>query len=387
MDMNQLGKISLAVGSIIWACTAQAATVSPDGRGNGMGNTGVTSADYVLAPFYNPALAAVYRDSDDFGLLVPAIGATVRDTEESLDTIDSLQDTIKAFEASGSPDATTSAKLNSYLTQLADDKPLAVSVGVGIAVALPISTLSANIFTRGYAEIVATPEIAANSGDTPAAVEARYNNSNVDMIAFGYTEFGVALAKRMAIQGQDVALGITPKYQQLRTYKQSLSVESFDISDYDKSETNENYFNLDLGGVWFYDQYRFGVAVKDLFSKEINTLDVSGVSTYKLNTQVTVSGSYSMDYFVATVDWDLTKQKRFTDLNDDTQFLRFGVEGNAFGWAQLRAGYQVDIQDTLDNSFTAGIGISPGDLVSLDFAGSYAGDNQFGLSGNLSFTF
>ncbi|MEF1282849.1 conjugal transfer protein TraF [Vibrio sp. M250220] len=385
--MNQLGKISLAVGSIIWACTAQAATVSPDGRGNGMGNTGVTSADYVLAPFYNPALAAVYRDSDDFGLLVPAIGATVRDTEESLDTIDSLQDTIKAFEASGSPDATTSAKLNSYLTQLADDKPLAVSVGVGIAVALPISTLSANIFTRGYAEIVATPEIAANSGDTPAAVEARYNNSNVDMIAFGYTEFGVALAKRMAIQGQDVALGITPKYQQLRTYKQSLSVESFDISDYDKSETNENYFNLDLGGVWFYDQYRFGVAVKDLFSKEINTLDVSGVSTYKLNTQVTVSGSYSMDYFVATVDWDLTKQKRFTDLNDDTQFLRFGVEGNAFGWAQLRAGYQVDIQDTLDNSFTAGIGISPGDLVSLDFAGSYAGDNQFGLSGNLSFTF
>ncbi|MEF1254297.1 conjugal transfer protein TraF [Vibrio sp. M260112] len=385
--MNQLGKISLAVGSIIWACTAQAATVSPDGRGNGMGNTGVTSADYVLAPFYNPALAAVYRDSDDFGLLVPAIGATVRDTEESLDTIDSLQDTIKAFEASGSPDATTSAKLNSYLTQLADDKPLAVSVGVGIAVALPISTLSANIFTRGYAEIVATPEIAANSGDTPAAVEARYNNSNVDMIAFGYTEFGVALAKRMAIQGQDVALGITPKYQQLRTYKQSLSVESFDISDYDKSETNENYFNLDLGGVWFYDQYRFGVAVKDLFSKEINTLDVSGVSTYKLNTQVTVSGSYSMDYFVATVDWDLTKQKRFTDLNDDTQFLRFGVEGNAFGWAQLRAGYQVDIQDTLDNSFTAGIGFSPGDLVSLDFAGSYAGDNQFGLSGNLSFTF
>lgn len=387
MDMNQLSKISLAVGSIILACTAQAATVSPDGRGNGMGNAGVTSADYVLAPFYNPALAAVYRDSDDFGLLVPAIGATVRDTDESLDTIDSLQDTIKAFEASGSPDATTSAQLNSYLTQLADDKPLAVSAGVGIAVALPISTLSANIFTRGYAEIVATPEIAANGGDAPAAVEARYNNSNVDMIAFGYTEFGVALAKRMTIQGQDVALGITPKYQQLRTYKQSLSVESFDISDYDKSETNENYFNLDLGGVWFYDQYRFGVAVKDLFSKEINTLDVSGVSTYKLNTQVTVSGSYSMDYFVATVDWDLTKQKRFTDLNDDTQFLRFGVEGNAFGWAQLRAGYQMDIQDTLDNSFTAGIGISPGDLVSLDFAGSYAGDNQFGLSGNLSFTF
>jgi len=89
----------------------------------------------------------------------------------------------------------------------------------------------------------------------------------------------------------------------------------------------------------------------------------------------------------ATVDWDLTTQKRFAGLDDDTQFLRFGIEGNAWGWAQLRAGYEVDLEDTLDNSITAGLGISPGDLVSLDFAGNYAGDNQFGLSGNLAFTF
>ncbi|CSB39989.1 TraF protein [Vibrio cholerae] len=67
--------------------------------------------------------------------------------------------------------------------------------------------------------------------------------------------------------------------------------------------------------------------------------------------------------------------------------MRFGVEGNAWGWAQLRAGYEVDLQNSLDNSVSVGLGVSPWDVVSLDLAGSYAGDNQFGLSANLAFTF
>lgn len=385
--MNQYKKIAAVFGALAFSSVTYSASVVPDGRGNGMGNTGVTSADYVLAPFYNPALTAIYRDSDDFGILVPAIGATIRDTDESLDTIDSLQDSIKQFENGGSTDPAQAALLNSYLTQLSDNKALAVTGGAALAVALPINTLSANFFLRGYAEIVASPEIAASGGDAPLAVQSRYENSNVDMIAFGYSEYGVALAKRFAIAGQDVSFGITPKYQELRTYKQSLSVQDFDLDDYDQSETNKNAFNLDLGAVWMIYNYRLGVVVKDLFSQEIDTLNIGGVSRYKLNTQVTLSGSYAMDYFVATVDWDVTQQERFTDLKDETQFLRLGVEGNIFGWVQLRAGYQADIQDTLDDEVTLGLGISPGDLVSIDLAGSYAGDNQFGLSGNLSFTF
>ncbi|MGB5122154.1 MAG: conjugal transfer protein TraF, partial [Vibrio fluvialis] len=41
----------------------------------------------------------------------------------------------------------------------------------------------------------------------------------------------------------------------------------------------------------------------------------------------------------------------------------------------------------LDNSITAGLGISPGDLVSVDLAANYAGNYQYGLSANLAFTF
>ncbi|RSD27585.1 conjugal transfer protein TraF [Vibrio pectenicida] len=373
---------AILMWSLAWiAIVVNAATVVPDGRGNGMGNTGVTSADYLLAPFYNPALVAIHRDSDKFGVLFPGVGLRLRDTDETLNTVDKLQDEIKAFKANSS-DSAAEARLNSYLDQISDDKPLGVNGGVVAAVALPVDILSTNIFTRGYAEVIAKSDI-SSSTDT----QTRYENSSVDVIAFGYGEFGVAIAKRVNFLGQDVSVGISPKFQTMRTYKQAITVEDFDIKDYDKSETKKNAFNIDLGAVWLHEQFRAGVAVKDLFSQKLQTLDIGGVSTYKLNTQVTVSGAYTLEYFTATTDFDLTKQERFTDQNDDTQFLRFGVEGNAMGWAQLRVGYEIDLEDTLDNSVTLGVGISPGDMVSFDLAGSYAGDNQYGLSGNLAFTF
>ena len=97
--MKLLRKTSIAVATGLISLSANAATVVPDGRGNGMGNTGVTTADYVLAPFYNPALVAVYRDSDTFGILLPGIGARIRDTDKTLETVDDLQDAIKQFES------------------------------------------------------------------------------------------------------------------------------------------------------------------------------------------------------------------------------------------------------------------------------------------------
>lgn len=383
MDIDK--KCSVAALLILSSASVQSANTVADARGNGMGNTGVTTADYLTAPFYNPALVAVYRDRDTFGVLFPAIGANARDSDKSLDTIDDLQDSIKAFESTNNPNQSDVTQLNAYLDQLADDKPLAVSAGAGMAVAVPLDVLSLNIFARGYAEVIAQSKIADNGGDSLAAVENRYKNSTVNLIAFGYSEFGLAMAKMYSLAGQQFSFGVTPKIQQLRTYKQTVSVKDFDLSDYDKSETNDNAFNLDLGAIWLINNFRVGVAVKDLFSQELKTID--GISAYQLDTQVTFSGGYVTELFSAAIDIDATKQERFKNLKDDTQYLRFGVEGNAWGWAQLRAGYEMDLEDTLDDAFTFGFGISPGDLVSFDLAGNYAGDNQFGVSGNLAFTF
>ncbi|MBY7916376.1 conjugal transfer protein TraF [Vibrio fluvialis] len=385
--MHHYKYLSAVIMFGICPLSAYAANGVADARGNAMGNTGVTTSDYLLAPFYNPALTAVYRDRDSVGLLVPALGANIRDSDESLSTIDDLQSSIDQFEAAGVGAATQENinQLNGYLDDLADDKPFAVSGGAGIAVALPMNAVSLNFFARGYAEILADSSIAANTGNTASDVETRYQNSYVNMLAFGYSEYGVAVAKLFTLQGQQIAIGITPKIQELRTYKEVVTVKDFDLSDYDQSKTSKNAFNLDIGAVWLIDNFRAGIAAKDLISQEIKTYDDQ--SSYTLDPQVTVSGGYVTDFLALAIDWDLTKQKRFKGVDDDTQFLRFGVEVNAWGWAQLRAGYEIDLESTLDNSITAGLGISPGDLVSVDLAANYAGNYQYGLSANLAFTF
>ncbi|MCG6362320.1 conjugal transfer protein TraF [Vibrio fluvialis] len=385
--MHHYKYLSAVIMFGICPLSAYAANSVADARGNAMGNTGVTTSDYLLAPFYNPALTAVYRERDSVGLLVPALGANIRDSDESLSTIDDLQSSIDQFEAAGVGAATQENinQLNGYLDELADDKPFAVSGGAGIAVALPMNAVSLNFFARGYAEILADSTIAANTGNTASDVETRYQNSYVNMLAFGYSEYGVAVAKLFTLQGQQIAIGITPKLQELRTYKEVVTVKDFDLSDYDQSKTSKNAFNLDIGAVWLIDNFRAGIAAKDLISQEIKTYDDQ--SSYTLDPQVTVSGGYVTDFLALAIDWDLTKQKRFKGVDDDTQFLRFGVEGNAWGWAQLRAGYEIDLESTLDNSITAGLGISPGDLVSVDLAANYAGNYQYGLSANLAFTF
>ncbi|EKO3542522.1 conjugal transfer protein TraF [Vibrio fluvialis] len=385
--MHHYKYLSAVIMFGICPLSAYAANGVADARGNAMGNTGVTTSDYLLAPFYNPALTAVYRDRDSVGLLVPALGANIRDSDESLSTIDDLQSSIDQFEAAGVGAATQENinQLNGYLDDLADDKPFAVSGGAGIAVALPMNAVSLNFFARGYAEILADSTIAANTGNTASDVETRYQNSYVNMLAFGYSEYGVAVAKLFTLQGQQIAIGITPKIQELRTYKEVVTVQDFDLSDYDQSKTSKNAFNLDIGAVWLIDNFRAGIAAKELISQEIKTYDDQ--SSYTLDPQVTVSGGYVTDFLALAIDWDLTKQKRFKGVDDDTQFLRFGVEGNAWGGAQLRAGYEIDLESTLDNSITAGLGISPGDLVSVDLAANYAGNYQYGLSANLAFTF
>ncbi|EKF9176367.1 conjugal transfer protein TraF [Vibrio cholerae] len=386
--MNIQTKSTLAVVmAIAFSSSALASNLLMDARGAGMGNTGVSTADYLLAPYYNPALTAVYRKNDSFGILLPSIGLRAEDKDESLKTIDDLQDSIEQFERAGVGAATqeNADQLNRYLDQLADDKPLAVTAGIGIAVALPLDAVSLNFFSRGYAEVIAKANVAAKSGNSANEVKTRYESSDVDLTAFGYTEVGLAVGKQVVLGGQTVALGVTPKVQQLRTYQDNASVKSFDLDDYDKSEVKDNAFNLDMGAVWLIDQYRVGIVAKDLFAKDIQTQNRN--NTYKLDTQIAVSGSYVSDFFIAAVDLDLTKQRRFNGDNDDTQFMRFGVEGNVWGWAQLRAGYEVDLQNSLDNSVSVGLGVSSWDVVSFDLAGSYAGDNQFGLSANLAFTF
>jgi hypothetical protein len=370
--------ISIGIALAFTSFLSSAGAYAPDGRTNGMGNVGVATADYLAAPLYNPALAAVFDNSDDVGILLPAIGLNVKDEDGSIETILDLQDAIDAYE--NSPSSEGEDLINQNLDDLDNNKPINITAGIAFAVAIPSNVVSVNLYSRSYVETIANFDV-ANDLD----VEERYNNSTVELTGFGYSELGLALARKYQIYSETFSFGVTPKYQMLRTYSDSMKVSDaeFELNEDDVIENNS--VNFDLGAVWLKNNFRTAIAVQNIISQEI-IAKATGY-TYELTPQATLGLAYMTEYFTVGLDADLTEQTRFVELEDNTQFIRVGMELNAWHWAQLRAGYEHDMQDTMDGAVTAGIGISPFGTVNLDVAASYASENQFGTSANLSFTF
>jgi len=85
-------------------------------------------------------------------------------------------------------------------------------------------------------------------------------------------------------------------------------------------------------------------------------------------------------------DVDLTPASGFSS-DEKRQYAGIGAELNAWSWAQLRAGYRADIRNSDNNVVTAGIGISPFDVVHLDLTGMAGTDRTYGAVAQLSFTF
>lgn len=376
--MFNIRLLALAVGCVCASNVVYSATFSTDARSMGMGNTGVVSADFLTAPFHNPALGAGYRAEDDFGLLIPAIGVTVHDADDGLATIEDAQDLYDSIGTS--PTIGDLEQIDAYLDELSESKPVNVNGGVAFSISIPNRYASVNVFASGYIELLADARIGDESNS-----EVRYDNSEVALTGFGLAELGLALSKEYTLMGERFAFGASPKFQELRTYSDVSTLDDFDIDDYEDSEVSESAFNLDVGAVWYKNNWRVGLVAKNLIEQEIDTM-YTGM-TYKLNPIVTLGGGYVTDLFTVTVDADLTSQERFSMDGDETQFVRTGLEFNAWGWAQIRAGYETDLEDNLDDSVTVGVGLSPWDVVSFDLAASYAGDNQFGASTNLAFTF
>lgn len=364
---------SLGLALAFTSLASTAASYAPDGRSNAMGNIGVATADYLVAPLYNPALLAVFHKSDDIGILLPAIGVNAKDADSSLETITDLQDAIEEFENNPTPSG--QATINGYLDDLDGNAPVNVTAGVAFAIAIPSNNVSVSLYGRGYVEAI-----------SKVTVRSGYTNSDVEVTGFGYSELGLVLAKKYTIYGESFSFGITPKYQILQTYSDTTTIEDFDL-ELEDADTEVTAFNVDLGAVWIKNNFRVALAVKDVLAQEIKSTTPGQVYTYEMNPQATLGLAYAEEYFTFGVDVDLTEQTRYVELEDNTQFVRVGVEVNAWHWAQLRAGFEHDLQDTMEDSLTAGIGISPFGTLNLDVAGSYGSDNQVGASASLSFTF
>ncbi|USH05553.1 conjugal transfer protein TraF [Grimontia kaedaensis] len=389
-------KSLLAFSIALISMPALAANYSIDTRIDAMGGAGTAAADFLSAGFHNPALVAMDPDSS-FGVLFPVIGLQYRDPDKLVDGLEDFGGVFDTFQA----DPTNSDNRTNAANALRNlqNKLAYVSGGIGGAIALPTSTISGNFFVKGYTEAVVMPEVSDNdisNIENPALdPNGDYSlTSQGRVLAFGVVDVGLALAGNLELAGQRFAVGVTPKSQNYYTYHYQVSVENFEGDDWDSdaNRTEESAFNVDLGAAWQTGPFRVGFAAKNLISQEIKTVNRTREYTYHIEPVYTVGGAFVTDLFVAAIDVDLNEQKRFSApsgpaIVDNTQLVRLGAEFNAFGWAQLRAGYINDLENTLDGTVTLGLGLSPFNTVHFDLAAQLIDSNSYGGSAQLAFTF
>ncbi|CAH8229117.1 conjugal transfer protein TraF [Vibrio aestuarianus] len=359
---------------------AVAANYAIEARGDAMGGIGVVSANFLTAPFYNPALVAIYRRNDDFGMILPSIGISYNDEDKMVDDLDSISSML---------DNKNYQDLQKTLDNLEGDS-LKAEIGGVVAFAIPNQFIAANLFAKAYTETFATPDI--YTGGTTSVENAEL--SAVNAVSVGVTEIGLSLAKYQTFLGQHIAFGVTPKLQRIYTYVYSASVTDYDIKDVRDSSQGETMFNLDAGALWFYGPLRIGFSATNLIKRDINTQSYTKTLTSKTSGQtrdINLGYAYQMrplytvgiglvaDYATLSVDYDLNEEKRYTNFEDNTQMIRVGGEIDILRQLKLRAGYNKNLAyDNLDGTITAGIGISPLNLFQLDLGASYTNENAMG---------
>ncbi|MEZ9350696.1 conjugal transfer protein TraF [Vibrio splendidus] len=351
-----------------------AANYAIEARGDAMGGVGVVSANFLTAPFYNPALVAIYRRNDDMGMITPSFGGSYNDPDDMKSNIDAVLD------ASGSDITDGLKKL--------DGNQANFDLGGVVAFALPNQFVAANIFGKAYTESFVTPDVYTAGSDTD-----NLQRSAVEAVSIGVAEVGISLAKYQTFMGQHLSFGISPKLQRIYTYNYVASVNDYDLSDVRENGDGDTTFNVDAGALWFFGPFRVGFAATNLISRDIETKDstkeivpghsVGGKYAYKLEPVYTVGAGIVSDYFTLSVDYDLNEAEKFTSFTDNEQMIRVGTEVDLLRQLKLRGGYYKNLAySDSEGTVTAGIGISPLNLFQLDLSANYTNENAMGASIN-----
>ncbi|WP_165855958.1 conjugal transfer protein TraF [Marinobacter sp. JSM 1782161] len=380
-------RIALAVSLATTTAGAVAAPQSfTTARSFAMGGTGVAVAHPASANTANPAMLAMGQHdwADEFGLILPSINARLADDEEVIDQIDDIQDTIDTINAQidtldTAAISDSAGRLQSQLEALNRDT-MRADAGVGLSLALPTSGVSVGVFTN--ASVRATGRGDVSDSDL-ALLEAIQNNpalattitdigdiltSEGTAYAAAVGEVGVSFAKTFQMSDDNqLAIGLSPKYVQLRTYEYNRRVSDFEDDDFDadENETDKSGFNADLGAAYRFGEsqaWTAGLSVRNIIPMD---LDSRSGRTFELDPRVTAGIAHHGDIHAVTAEIDLTEAEAF-GFGDDTQWAALGGELDVFRAVQLRAGLRHNLASNDDNSgveedtlYTFGLGFSP----------------------------
>ena len=370
MKKNHITRTIIA-SAVLFSFNAAAATSYFEARNDAMGGTGVASSHYGVAPLANPALLTKHNSNDDFSLLLPSVGAQVADPDDVSNKADDVKDDWDLFDSAvdnqhGVQQAAANLKhrLQEFRNINAD-----AQVGASAVAAMANDTLPFALMVKSYGTVSVNGKV--NDADldyldkvangTITDVDKNALTSRAFGRAAVITDVGISFAKELETAGQKWSLGVTPKYQRVDLFNYNVTVR-----DYDKD---------------------VGLVAQNIIPRSIDTKVVNGFKeTFKVRPQATAGVSWHNDLFTTALDVDLTPASGFTS-DSKRQFASVGAEFNAWKWAQLRAGYRQNMASNSGSAFTAGVGISPFDVVHIDVSGLVGTDHDYGAMAQLQFTF
>lgn len=395
--------LSMLPLTIFMATTGTAsATGYFEARNSAMGGTGVASSHYGAAALANPALITHYGEKDNFSLILPSVGVQVSDPDHLQDGADGVRDAWDHYDDSLSDGTVTAGDAQALKDQLMKfrDTGATVQAGAGMVATVPNSVVPFAVMVKAWG----TASVNGNVSDhdlqylddviagkvTPSKADKDTLTSKARGRAAVITDVGVALAREFESGGFKYSVGVTPKWQRVDTFNYNVTVKDYDKSDFGGNQYRNTTtgFNADIGfAADLDDNWTLGLAVQNIVPRSIDTREVNGLKeTFKIRPQATAGVSWHNSLFTAAADVDLTPGSSFNG-DPHPQFAGVGGEFNAWSWAQVRAGYQQSLDHNEGSAFTAGIGISPFDVVHLDLTGLVGTDRTYGAVAQLSVTF
>ena len=191
--------------------------------------------------------------------------------------------------------------------------------------------------------------------------------SQAQVVAIAIAELGLSLSREFEIAGHMLAVGLTPKLQQIVAYDYTGSVDENSDNGFDEDEVTDtevkfSTFNLDAGIAYQFGsekQWQAGLVAKNLISKEYETENNLGLNTtINVDTQFRAGISHTTDWTVIAIDLDLMENDPVA-YESATQYLSVGAELDVFDTLQLRAGYRTNLAVSDAEIVSMGVGLSP----------------------------
>lgn len=362
----------------------------------------------------NPALMTRYdREKDDFYTSF-GLGVHVADPNDAIDSADDARDLSNKmdnifdnYDISNPEQAFKSFQqdakaLQGHLKDISEDT-LYLRQGIDFNVAIPNRYLSTSFFVSQRGRIGLKADYADaddNLLNDIIAGDIAYLDfdenllqSRVSAAGYSVADAGFSFGREVSTENipllTSLGLGTNIKYQRLDVAGYSASISDYDEDDITSGDNHahKNGFNADLGAVMTFDEDQRWVgslAIRDL---KRNSVTNDNGDTFKLDTRAIVGAGYQGDLFSLVGQVDLNKHGGMENILDDVQYASIGAELDLWKHAQLRAGYRTDLNNTEEDVITAGIGLSPFNLMSVDIAAFAGSDRNVGAVVQFGFRF